>query len=195
MIHPHTELRWINEQIGFGVFATRAIPAGTIVWAMDSLDQRLSPDKVESLPSMTREAAMKYMFRDSGGHYVLCWDYTRYVNHSFHPTCMMTPLAFDLAVVDIEAGRELTGDYGMLNIVEPFQPFHEPGAGREVVMPDDLASNSERWDALLAQAFHRIPSLPQPLREVVDAADWSRALRICAGAEPLPSLKSCLWNE
>ena len=37
MIHPSTELRFINDEIGYGVVATRFIPKGTIVWALTNL--------------------------------------------------------------------------------------------------------------------------------------------------------------
>ena len=39
MIHPDTELRYVNDAIGYGVFATRHIPCGTITWVRDHLDQ------------------------------------------------------------------------------------------------------------------------------------------------------------
>lgn len=38
MIHPDTELRFINEKIGYGVVALKLIPRGTITWALDKLD-------------------------------------------------------------------------------------------------------------------------------------------------------------
>jgi hypothetical protein len=41
MIHPWTELRFINDSIGYGVFATQFIPKGTIVWALDDLGPTL----------------------------------------------------------------------------------------------------------------------------------------------------------
>jgi hypothetical protein len=55
MVHPHTELRFVSPQIGWGVFATRLIPRGTIVWALDSLDQRFTPDQVAALPAYARK--------------------------------------------------------------------------------------------------------------------------------------------
>lgn len=192
MIHPDTELRFINPQIGFGVFATKPIPKGTIVWGLDGLDQCVGQESIDALPEMAREKALKYMFRDGQGRYVLCWDYTRYVNHSFTPTCMMTPFDFDVAIVDIQEGQELVGDYGMLNILEPFEPFPEPGAERSVVMPDDLANHYARWDATLASAFHHVPRLPQPLRPLLSDECWERVGRVCAGHEPLPSLRTCV---
>jgi hypothetical protein len=49
MIHPHTELRFISEAMGYGVFATRSIPKGTITWARDDFDQTFTAADVEQL--------------------------------------------------------------------------------------------------------------------------------------------------
>ena len=46
MIHPATELRLVDAETGQGVFATAAIPRGTVVWAHDELDQILTPARV-----------------------------------------------------------------------------------------------------------------------------------------------------
>jgi hypothetical protein len=43
MLHPDTELRFVNRTIGYGVFATRMIPRGTITWVRDRLDQAFTP--------------------------------------------------------------------------------------------------------------------------------------------------------
>lgn len=43
MIHPKTELRYINDTVGYGVFATDRIPKGTIVYVKDSLEITVSP--------------------------------------------------------------------------------------------------------------------------------------------------------
>ena len=54
MIHPDTELRFANPQIGLGVFATRfLIPKGTITWVRDQLDQALPPAAIAQLPPGT----------------------------------------------------------------------------------------------------------------------------------------------
>lgn len=47
MIHPKTELKYISNTIGFGVVATNFIPAGTITWVLDELDQEFSPSEFE----------------------------------------------------------------------------------------------------------------------------------------------------
>jgi len=35
MIHPDTEVRFINDEIGYGVVAKKLIPKGTITWVQD----------------------------------------------------------------------------------------------------------------------------------------------------------------
>lgn len=37
MIHPDTEVRFINPEKGYGLVATKFIPKGTITWVQDDL--------------------------------------------------------------------------------------------------------------------------------------------------------------
>ena len=46
MIHPKTELRFVNDDIGYGVFATEFIPKGTILYVKDELEIKVSKNKV-----------------------------------------------------------------------------------------------------------------------------------------------------
>ena len=55
MIHPDTELRFINEKIGYGVVALKLIPKGTITWAIDKLDRTFSPDQVRAMDELYQE--------------------------------------------------------------------------------------------------------------------------------------------
>lgn len=190
MIHPHTELRFVSDEIGYGVFATQPIPRGTIIWVQDPLDREIAPDEVARLDPALLERASRYCYRNRFGHYVLCWDHTRYMNHSFNTNCVATPYRLELAVRDIAAGEELTSDYGTLNIVEPFEPLDE-GHFRKVVHPDDLANHHAHWDALLAAAFPCIGTVQQPLRSLVSAATWETCLGIAAGREPMRSIREC----
>jgi hypothetical protein len=43
MQHPDTELKFVNSQVGYGVFATAFIPLGTIVYARCELDIAILP--------------------------------------------------------------------------------------------------------------------------------------------------------
>ena len=108
MIHPQTELKFINEKIGIGVVATEFIPKGTITWAFDPLDKVFMSEEVHEMKSLFRNFIDKYAYRDHLGNYVLCWDHARFVNHSYHSNCISTAYNFEIAVRDIYPGEELT---------------------------------------------------------------------------------------
>src|SRR5882762_139189 len=119
MIHPHTELRFAGPHIGWGVFATRPIPRGTITWALDALDQRFTDAQIAALPTAARQQLDIYSFINSHGLHVLCWDHARFVNHSCAANCLSVGYDFELAIRDIAAGEELTDDYGTFNLTTP----------------------------------------------------------------------------
>lgn len=167
MMHPDTELRYINDVIGYGVFATRFIPKGTIVWALDDLDQVLDPSFVERLDPLRKQDVLKYSFKNQHGQYILCWDKARYVNHSFHATCVGTMYDLELAARDIHPGEELTDDYGTLNLDEPFACMPEEGTTRSWVMPDDLLHYHQQWDESAKEAFRHFDRVEQPLKHLI----------------------------
>ena len=163
MIHPHTELRYINEQMGFGVFATQFIPKGTITWALDELDQILEADYLETADRYKSELIKKYAYRNQEGKFVLCWDLGRYVNHSFHANCMGTAYEFEIAIRDIYPGEQLTDDYGTLNVDEPFECLSEIGTDRRLVYPDDLLTYYDKWDQQVLSALKHVYEVEQQL--------------------------------
>jgi hypothetical protein len=167
MVHPHTELRFVNPLIGWGVFATRAIPKGTIVWALDALDQQFTPAQVAALPPHARRQLEIYSYVDGRGRNILCWDHGRFFNHSCAANCLSVGYDFELAIRDIAAGEELTDDYGTLNPGEPFPCGCASPDCRGHVRPDDMTRFADRWDAAAREAFFLIRSVPQPLWEIV----------------------------
>ena len=169
MIHPHTELRYINEQIGFGVFATQFIPKGTITWALDELDQILEVDYLDTVDKYKGEVIKKYAYRNQDGKFVLCWDLGKYVNHSFHANCMGTAYEFEIAIRDIYPGEQLTDDYGTLNIDEPFECISEEGTNRRVVYPDDLLTYYEEWDEQVISALKHLYEVEQKISHILRA--------------------------
>ena len=94
MLHPHTELRHINEILGYGVVATRLIPQGTIIWALDKLDQTLTRDQVAQLGKPYSELLDKWAYQLPNGDFVLNWDLARYFNHSCDQNCMNSGMNF-----------------------------------------------------------------------------------------------------
>lgn len=167
MIYPHTELRYINDQIGYGVFATKFIPKGTITWALDDFDQIIDSKFVESVEKSRRDILQKYSYRNQEGKYVLCWDLGRYVNHSFHANCIGTAYEFEIAIRDIYPGEQLTDDYGSLNIDEPFKCLPEEGSDRKWVFPDDLLHYYKEWDSKVIDALKYFNDVEQPLLHLI----------------------------
>jgi hypothetical protein len=187
MIHPATQIRWIHNDIGHGVVATQLIPKGTLTWVRDPLDRTFTPQAFQAFDEAHRRVLETYCYRNSKGHYVLCWDHARYMNHSFRPTCLPTPYGFEIAIRDIQPGEELTNDYGCLNIVEAFRPTDE-GSRRKIVRPDDLTRHHPAWDRQLRNAVVHIPHLPQPLRAYLSDELWATCLRIAKGEEAMRSI-------
>src|SRR3954468_8544713 len=114
MMHPDTEIRYISDEVGVGVVATKLIPKGTIIWIKDDLDIILDEEYIESLDDVRKELIYKYSYEDNDGEYVLCWDHARYMNHSFNPNCVDTAYDFELAARDIQPSEQLTCDYGAM---------------------------------------------------------------------------------
>ena len=187
MIHPHTELRFISNEIGHGVFATKLIPAGTITWVLDKLDRVFTSTEFQALDPVYQNILDYYTFRNNKGQYVLCWDNGRYVNHSFNSNCLTTAYDFEIAIRDIQPGEQLTDDYGYLNITLPFRGIDE-GTKRKTVYPDDLVKNYKVWDNKIKKVFHKIPELEQALRHMIPEDQWQLILDIAYGKTEMDSI-------
>ena len=188
MIHPDTELRFINDRTGRGVVATREIPRGTIVWTRDPLDQDIPLSRFAKLPPQVRAQVEEYAYLDVGG-FVLCWDHARFVNHSCDPNCLAAGYDFEVAVRDIAAGEELTGDYGAMNPDEVFACACGLACCRREILPGDLKTHAARWDALVRRAFDDLPAVPQPLLPLVDPWERKHVKRVLAGKRRMISCR------
>ena len=194
MMHPDTEVRFINDVIGYGVVAKKFIPRGTITWVQDDLDRVLTVNEVEKMHQSVQEQVEKYAFRNNKGQLVLCWDLAKYVNHSFSANCLSSAYDFEVAVRDIEPGEQLTDDYGYLNISEPFKAVDE-GTGRDTVYPDDLLKYHQKWDRQLEEAFEDFEQVEQPLIELVPSAVLEKIKTRLEKNEPLDSILNLYYGE
>ena len=192
MIHPETELGYINNEIGYGVLAKTLIKKGTIVWVQDKLDREFSPLDILEMDDIYKDILDTYSFRNNKGNFVLCWDNGRYVNHSFNSNCLTTAYDFEIAIRDIQPGDQLTDDYGYLNISRPFRAMPE-GTRRKIVYPDDIVKYARIWDKKLFQAFKKIPSVEQPLQKLIGTELWQKVSSIADGKEPMDSILNCYY--
>lgn len=194
MMHPDTEIQFISDEIGYGVVATRFIASGTITWVQDELDQAYTPKQVSKMQPLAQQMVEKYCFRNNKGNYILCWDISKYVNHSFKSNCLSTAYDFEMAIRDIHPGEELTDDYGYLNVTEAFQAKDE-GTERSTVYPDDLVHYHKEWDAQLEKTFPLIEKVKQPLMPLVSEEIQARLKKVLRGEEDIKSLISLYYEE
>ncbi|MBT1700484.1 SET domain-containing protein-lysine N-methyltransferase [Fulvivirgaceae bacterium PWU4] len=195
MIHPDTELRFINDKIGHGVVATKFIPKGTITWVLDKLDRVFTPDQIRQMDKMYQEVMDKYTYRNPEGNYVFCWDNARFINHSANANCITTAYEFEIAIRDIQPGEELTDDYGYLNLDEPFEVVPEPGSNRNVVYPDDLLRYYPVWDEKLLNAFPNLLQVNQPLFHILNKTVQQKATSIARGEKKMDSILNCYYKN
>lgn len=194
MMHPDTEIRFISEEIGYGVVAKKIIPKGTITWVQDELDQIYTPKQVGKMEKSSQQMIDKFTFRNNRGNFVLCWDLAKYVNHSFKSNCLSTAYDFEIAVRDILPGEELTDDYGYLNITEAFEAKDE-GAARTTVYPDDLLNFHEEWDSDLEEAFADFDKVEQPLKDLISAKIQNKIKLILEGHEKMDSILNLYYRD
>jgi uncharacterized protein len=194
MIHPNTEIRYINDIMGYGVFATKFIPAGTITWALDKLDREFNKKDFESMDPIYQDILETYTYRNNLGNLILCWDNGRFVNHSFNSNCLTTAYDFEIAVRDIQVGEELTDDYGYLNISKPFEGIDE-GTERKIVYPDDLLRYHKEWDEKISNVFDKIIAVEQPLKKIIAPKLWDKINKIIKGEEILNSIICNYYDE
>ncbi|TBW29880.1 SET domain-containing protein [Gramella sp. KN1008] len=186
MMHPATQLRWINEEKGFGIVATKLIPKGSITWVQDELDRVFRADEALDLKPLTRQLLDKYSFRNHRGEYILCWDLAKYVNHSFRSNCLSTAYNFEIAIRDIQTGEELTDDYGYLNLSEPFTPQDE-GTSRKTVYPDDILKCYKEWDEVLEELFPCILNQDQPMFGLLSDGVQDEVKKVATGKKRMLS--------
>ncbi len=194
MIHPDTELRFINNVVGYGVVAKKFIPKGTITWVQDDLDQIYTDADILNINPIMHSYLETYCFVNNKGHKVLCWDNAKYVNHSFNSSCMSTAYDFEIAIRDIRPGEQLTDDYGYLNVSEPFEAEDE-GTERKVVYPDDILKYHAVWDKAILDNLENIKLEAQPLLKFIPEQTWEDFSRVISGKIQLRSIRTCYYDQ
>ena len=188
MMHPDTEIQFVSEQVGVGIFATKLIPIGTIVWIKDDLDLMLTEDFIENLGDLQKADVYKYAYLDSDGIYVLHWDHAKYMNHSFNPNCVDTAYNFQMAARDIQPGEQLTCDYGTLGDDEEFECIPEEGTSRTKVTANDYLTYYEEWDEIARETFKYFNAVEQPLKYLIDKQYVDKVNAVANGDAPLDSI-------
>ena len=163
MIHPHTELRFINPQVGYGVFATAFIPEGTIVYVKDSLEIEVSPEDFSKHSKEMQDQIEKYSYIDERGFRIISWDFAKYVNHCCNCNTISTGYGFEIAIRDIYPNEQITDEYGIFNLEMPISLICNDKNCRMVVKPEDFDLYYPIWDEKIKQSLGRFLHVDQPL--------------------------------
>jgi len=130
---------------GLGVFATRPIKKGTVVWDFDSpVDQAIHVNGVKVFAPWVRKYIATYGYRE-GHTIILCGDDARYFNHSKQPNCRSGRGTETIALRDIAVGEELTDDYESFDEDYPkYAHLLKEGPGQGSVPDARRAANSAK---------------------------------------------------
>ena len=168
MIHPNTKIQHINDQIGYGVFATEFIPKGTITYVKDSLELEISQADFSKHSPEMQEQIEKYSYIDEKGNRIVSWDFAKYVNHCCDCNTMSTGYGFEIAIRDIQIGEQITDEYGMFNMTDQmFLECSRPNC-RGMVGHTDLDKYYEEWDRKVQPALMAYAHVDQPLSCFLD---------------------------
>jgi len=164
MMHPNTTVKSTSDlRGGVGVYATAAIPRGTLVYVKDDLDVEVSPDQYSTLNPLLRQHVDTYSYREATGVRVVSWDLGKFVNHSCQPNTISTGWGPEIAIEDIPMGAEVTDDYGLLNMEESMLCLCGAGVCRGRVQLDDRRKLSNFWDEVVEAALCFALNVEQPL--------------------------------
>ncbi|MCA9973553.1 MAG: SET domain-containing protein [Anaerolineales bacterium] len=169
MMHPATEIRFVNVTVGHGVFATEPIPAGTIVYVEDRLEIRLAEDDPLCQDPAYKSVIDRYAHEGAAGERIICWDYAKYVNHCCHANSLSTGWGFEIAIRDIAAGEEITDEYALFYRFEIPLACHHLDCRRVLQPAQDVATYGRSWDSLVQAALQHTAGVPQPLLPYLDA--------------------------
>ena len=168
MIHPHTELKYINDAIGYGVFATYFIPKGTIVYVKDSLELCISPTDYLTHSVEMQEVIDKYSYMDENGVRIISWDFAKYVNHCCNFNTISTGYGFEIAIRDIQTGEQITDEYALFNLEVPMQVDCGSMNCRKIVDPKDIDAYYPEWDKKIKDSLKELFGVNQPLMSFLE---------------------------
>ncbi len=168
MIHPHTELRLVNDIVGYGVFATELIPEGSITYIRDSLELEITAAAFAQYAPLLQEKIERFSFIDQNGTRVVSWDLAKYVNHCCQCNTMSTGYGFEIAIRDIQPNEQITDEYGIFNMTEKMSLRCEKPGCRGSVSAEDFDQYYPQWDEKIKKSLSQFKKVEQPLMPLMD---------------------------
>jgi len=185
--------------MGYGVFATAFLPKGTITYVKDALEVEVTPSTYQQYEDSIRAVIDKYSYIDERGVRIVSWDFAKYVNHCCHCNTMSTGYGFEIAIRDIQAGEEITDEYGLFNLDKDMDIVCGKPGCRQKLTHGDLDQYFTEWDQKVLPALRNVLEVQQPLIEYLDTRTMTDLLAFaqsetnyksvaCLKYEPSPAL-------
>jgi hypothetical protein len=168
MMHPDTEIKYIDDTVGYGVFAKKMIPAGSITYVKDSLEIEISPTDFAKHSQVMQDTIEKYSYIDQNGYRIISWDFAKYVNHCCNCNSMSTGYGFEIALRDIYPGEQITDEYGLFNVKQDIKLICDQPHCRKNLREDDLDTYYQDWDGQIKKALGKFNEVNQPLKPFID---------------------------
>ncbi len=194
MIHPDTELRFVNETIGYGVYATALLPKGTILYVKDSLEIEITPNRYSKLDLSFQKLVEKYTYINEKGNRILSWDNAKFVNHKCECNSMSTGYGFEIAIKDIAIGEEITDEYGLFNLIDSMEVDCGCSKCREILHPSDIDTYADQWDVIIQNSLTDVLNIQQPLFNYIDDKTKRDLCGYLKGKKPYKSVKAIKYN-
>lgn len=169
MIHPKTELKLINEHVGYGLFAKQDIPKGTLVYVKDDLELVIPEALYNTYNKELQDQIEKYSYIDEKGDRIVSWDMGKYVNHNCDSNTISTGYGFEIATRDIKKGDEITDEYGIFNLEYEMPCDCQSSNCRKRILPSDFETYHAKWDERIKTSIYQLFNVEQPLLAFVDA--------------------------
>lgn len=117
--HPPVSIRFIDEEVGFGVFAKQRIPSCSFVGEYTGIIQKRKRKQVKDKRYCIRYTVWEMERRNFIIDAEKMGNFTRFINHSANPNLSLQsvywrgmPRMIFIALKEIEEGTQFTFDYG-----------------------------------------------------------------------------------
>jgi hypothetical protein len=160
--------------VGYGVFATAFIPKGTIVYIKDDMELVFKPDDPRRHDPLYKDIIEKYSYTEPNGNLVLSWDIAKFVNHCCNCNIISTGYRFEIAIRDIQAGEEITDEYGLFNSGWELDLVCTKPGCRMKLTPKDIEENYKKWDAVIKSSLENFTAIDQPLLKFMKEKTYSK---------------------
>lgn len=187
-MHPNTATKFINDEMGYGIFATEKISKGTITYVSDGFETKIFPHFFNQLNPTMQEEIVRYAHVDNRGVQVIKWDRAKFVNHSCFPNTISTGYGFEIAIRPIHPGEEITCDYGLSNLSKEMKCLCGAKFCRETINQNDIEKYHLIWDRKVKSALNHFFYVEQPLLPLADPKTLGELMNFLKGEAPFQSV-------